>query len=144
MAHGNRLMLGTVKPYPPQPSRTRAKTFNAWLRGVGQLPKSAFVPVKTTYKVKRQGRKVYRSSENMKRRWGQAIRKERGGWIGYTQNYASYADYVQGQKQPPWHAQTGWVTMKQAKEKTEPRILQMFRDMAAQLVAAVKRMAGRT
>ncbi len=31
-----------LAPYPPQPSRTRAKIFNTYVRGIGRFPRAAF------------------------------------------------------------------------------------------------------
>jgi hypothetical protein len=146
MRQGLQLLQGDLQPYPAQPSRTRAKTFNTWQRGEGQLPRSAFGLTKTGYRAspkgKRTNRRVYRKSEIMGKQWFSRTVRAGGGWRGIYGNTASYAEYVQGKQQPAFHAQTGWVTVEQAEKKERPRIVQLFRDVAAQIVAAVRRIAG--
>lgn len=146
MRQANVLMLGTLKPYPPQPPRDRAKTFNTYVRSIGRFPLSSFTggqrKGKGAYKAGPRGGTVHRTSERLGSRWSTKVTRAGGGWLGITQNSASYAEYVQGQKQPYYHLQTGWVTTFAAKVKNLSRITQMFRDAARQLVAAVRRMAG--
>jgi hypothetical protein len=146
MRHGLQLLQGDLQPYPSQPSRTRARTFNTWSRGEGQLPRSAFAQTKSGYRAqpkgKRTSKRVYRESEVLGTRWTSRTVRAGGGWRGIYGNTASYAEYVQGEKQPAFHAETGWVTTGQAKKRQGPRIVQLFRDVAAQIVAAVRRIAG--
>ena len=148
MRQANQLMVGTLKPYPPQPPRDRAKTFNTYVRGIGHFPRSSFAggqrKKRGAYKPGARGGTVRRTSERLGARWSSKVQRAGGGWLGITSNSASYADVVQGQKQPYYHLQTGWVTTFRAKMENLPRIAQMFRDAMGRFVAAVRRIAGGT
>lgn len=126
--------------FPPQPSRTRSKHFNTWVRERGQLPRSAFGISAKTGKttIRHAGRAVYRVSEKLIQKWKTAqpqIRVGVGYIVGRITNAASYGVWVQGEKQTKWHKSTGWKTVNQILASKEQRILAVFR-------AAVKKMLG--
>ena len=117
--------------FPPQPSRTRAKTFNTWVREVGALPRAAFGISKKTGKttIRRAGRAVLRPSEKMLKKWKEAdpqITISRNSISGRLTNAASYGAFVQGQEQVRWHKQTGWKTTREIQDANIHRIVTIF------------------
>src|SRR5690242_1580432 len=66
-----KVMQQEASKFPPQPSRTRSKHFNTWVREVGQLPRSAFGISRKTGKttIRRTGKALYRVSEKMLAQW---------------------------------------------------------------------------
>ena len=126
--------------FPPQPSRTRSKHFNTWMREVGQLPRSAFGVSKKTGKttIRRAGKYVIRRSEYLLQKWKVAqpqIRAGSGYIVGRITNAASYGVFVQGARQAKFHAQTGWKTVEQIQNAQSARIAKVFE-------AALKKMLG--
>ncbi len=130
------LIEGEVKPYPPQPSRTRAKTFNTYVRGRGQYPKSAFGG-KTFNPKKARGLvkagKVRLTSERLGTKWTSDVEISDEVVVGVIGNTASYADEVQGERQPAFHAATGWITLDQGMEQAEQGIYAQFKEGAEEL-----------
>lgn len=140
--------------FPPQPSRTRAKTFNTWVREVGRLPMSAFfgaggaarkrivtgkITGSETIKL-RQGASMTRSirsgvleaSDMLLKRWKSAAPQIRIGAnyiIGRISNDAKYAQFVQGERQPEFHAQTGWKKTSEIQRMHAKRIAAIFERM---------------
>lgn len=120
-----------IAPYPPQPSRTRAKTFNTYVRGQGQYPKSAFVPDTNEpggFRTKKVSRgKIRMTSQNMAGKWKQSVKTSQNAVLGTLWNEATYSGYVSGHKddkpkQVAFHAQTGWVSTDDAIEQAMPGI----------------------
>ena len=115
----------TMRQYPPQPSRTRAKTFNRYVRGVGLYPISFFkVGRLNAGKAIREGKgQVERTSEKLGSRW--QIDSPRPAGPNYAAalfNDASYAHEVQGDQQKPYHKKTGWKTVKELMSESGPAI----------------------
>jgi hypothetical protein len=141
---GLQSLEGVLKPYPPQPPRDRAKTFNTYVRGIGRFPKSAFVGAQRkgrgAYKPGPRGGQVRRTSEQLGKRWQSRVYPQAVGITAMLSNPVSYAQYVQGEKQPYYHLQTGWKTVWAARLEKMGEIVQRFRDAARALVDAVKRM----
>ncbi len=127
-------MLGELKPYPPQPARNRAKTFNTYVRGVGRLPKSAFFTStgKERKNIKTKGAKL--TSQRLGTKWTFDVEIESNTVTGTLSNNATYSNIVQGDRQPAFHAQTGWVTYEQAYDNTEQQILKNFDDAMDKLL----------
>lgn len=126
--------------FPPQPSRTRAKSFNTWVREVGQMPRSAFGVSRKTGKttIRRAGRAVLRKSEMLLKKWKEAQPQIRigGGYIvGRITNAASYGKFVQGIRQARFHAATGWKTTEQIQKANEKRILGIFEKALKAMIA---------
>jgi len=114
-----------LAPYPRQPSRTRARTFNTYVRGVGRYPRSAFAGGK----VKTKGVKIKRTSERLSARFRTEVRQCEDGILGELKNTASYAGWVLGTKdqskdphQVSWHNETGWENSDDAIDKAIPRV----------------------
>jgi hypothetical protein len=146
------LIRGVVRPYPPQPSRTRAKTFNTWERGAGHYPKSAFVGEQLSPKAKRIAKKQGKArliSEILGKKWTQEIEFTDEAVEGVIGNTASYADYVQGPKrgeepegyerhpQAEFHAVTGWVSLYGAVDDVQEEIYATFDDGVKELTEAL-------
>ena len=128
--------------FPPQPSRTRSRHFNTWVREVGQLPRSAFGFTKAgKATIRRSGRAVLRKSEKMLQQWKTAqpqIRIGAGYIIGRVVNRASYAVFVQGDKQVKWHKQTGWKTVEQIGMSQRGRIVRVFEAAIKKMLAGLQ------
>jgi hypothetical protein len=124
-------------PYPPQPSRTRAKSFNTYVRGVGQYPRSSFVAAQSApggFKVKPTRKASVRyTSEQMDDKFTTSVQPGNGEIIGNVHNSASYSGWVIGEKddQRPYHAETGWVDEEKALMLAMPIILADYVDRAA-------------
>jgi len=142
------LIKGVVKPYPPQPSRTRSTRFNTYVRGIGHYPKSAFVEGQLDPKAKKTARKegkVRLVSERLGSKWTQAVEFGDEAVEGAIGNIASYADKVQGPKkgeEPPgyqgenqedFHAVTGWVSLYGAVDDVQEEIYNTFDDGVEEL-----------
>jgi hypothetical protein len=114
--------------YPPQPSRTRAKSFNTYVRGVGQYPRSAFMeaPVAGGYKVKKKftGNIRY-TSQHLGEKFETKVVPSADKVEGMVRNNASYSGHVLGwhsddPKQAPYHAESGWHSADEDIEKVRP------------------------
>lgn len=131
MADALTILQQEASRFPPQPSRTRAKTFNTWVREVGRLPRSAFGISRTTGKptIRRGGRRVLVASEKMLKKWKEApisVQRTAAGYVGRIVNKASYGQFVQGEKQAKFHARTPWLTTKQIQDKHARRVVAVF------------------
>lgn len=120
-----------IQVYPPQPSRTRAKTFNTYVRGQGQYPKSAFVPDKESpggFKTKKVKKSAIRfSSQQLDKRWKMQVTSSATGADGVLSNDATYSGYVNGFEdggiqQVGFHKATGWVSSNEAIDAAMPEI----------------------
>lgn len=146
------LIKGVVKPYPPQPSRTRSKRFNTYVRGAGHYPRSAFVEGQLDPKAKKIAHKegaVRLVSERLGTKWTQAIDFSDEAVEGVIGNSASYADHVQGPKkgqepegyqgetQTDFHAETGWVSLYGAVDDVQEQIYNTFDDGVKELTEAL-------
>lgn len=146
------LIKGVVKPYPVQPSRTRAKTFNTYARGTGHYPKSTFAEGQLNRKMAKVARKagaVRMVSERLGTKWTQAVEFTDEAVEGVIGNSASYADHVQGPKkgqepegytgetQAEFHAETGWVSLYGAVDEVQEQIYATFDDGVEELAKAL-------
>lgn len=139
-----------ISPYPPQPSRTRAKTFNTYVRGQGHYPKSAFVADSGEpggFRTKRIPKgKIRMTSQQMDKSFKQTVAMTKTGIDGELRNDASYSGYVLGEKnqnadphQVVYHTQTGWVSTDDAISQATPDIENSINDAVNELL---KKMAG--
>jgi hypothetical protein len=112
-----------IQVYAPQPARTRARTFNTYVRGRGRYPKSAFVADATQpggYKIKRIRRgSIKLTSQQLDKRWKKEVVVNNGAVVGTLRNTASYSGYVNGwqdsePRQVSFHAASGWVSADKA------------------------------
>jgi len=87
------LVVGKVKPYPPQP------TGSTYLRGTA--PRSEQLGKRWDLRAKRQEVRIF--------------------------NTASYADYVQGERQAAWHSATGWQTLRKTVTKNEKALIDQLK-----------------
>ena len=134
---------GQVAPYPPQPPRGRSQSFNTYVRGVGQMTRASFDESGNytgPQEGPRGGQPRY-TSEDLGQRWTSETRVVPGGYMGILGNTASYADVVQGSKQPAFHAETGWVTLLQATQKATGQIKMIFTNIMMQIAAVIERRA---
>jgi hypothetical protein len=115
-----------VGEYPPQPPRDRAKTFNRYVRGVGIYPRSAFNEAGELISLVAGIDKVIFSSEQLSMRWRKQIHSTPRGTEATIRNLASYSDFVVGDMQTDFHAETGWRTIDGAIEELEPFIDESF------------------
>lgn len=72
------------------------------------------------------GHSIYRTSETLGRRW--ATRQEDGGMTVVVGNNASYAPYVQGEKQTWYHAAREWTTTEQVAQEETAKVVKMIRE----------------
>jgi hypothetical protein len=109
-----------VEVYPPQPDRNRAKTFNTYVRGVGNYPKSSFIANPKApggYKVKLTPKgQIKMTSQQMNKGFRQTVMVRDNTIAGTLFNQATYSGWVLGSidqamtpHQVPWHTETGWV-----------------------------------
>ena len=121
---------------PPQPSRTRSKHFNTWIREKGAYTIATF-KTKSGKERKRpntRAGRLLRASEMLLQKWKTAqpdIIVTESGISGTITNKASYGQYVQGEKQARFHAVTGWKTTNQILDAQKTRILKVFQDALA-------------
>jgi len=153
-------IYGKAGPYPPQPPRDRAESFNTYMRGIGHFPRSSFVGAKRkargAYAAGPRGGQVRRTSEDLGQKaahktffsgymattrgqWKTKGRVTAQGFLGILGNTASYADYVQGEKQASYHAQTGWVKLSDAARQVTTQIQQLFNNAAMAIAKALRR-----
>lgn len=125
---------GEIARVPPQPSRTRAKTFNTWVREIGRLPKASFEQVDGEWQRKRKG--AYSSkkwlslkSQMMAKKWRTQVTQNPSDVTGELRNDARYSGFVVGTKnqgkdphQVPFHAQTGWPNADDSVRLAQPAI----------------------
>jgi len=123
-----------ISPYPPQPPRDRAKTFNTYVRGVGRYPKSAFTGGKVKLK---KGAKVKRTSQRLNTKFRTEVNVQNDEVLGELRNEASYSGWVLGSEdktkdphQMEYHAQTGWVNEDEALRQADGEISRIFDEMA--------------
>jgi hypothetical protein len=136
-----------IQVYAPQPSRTRAKTFNTYVRGLGNFPKSAFVADNDApggFRTKKVPRASIRmTSQQMDKRWQMNVSDEGGGVItGELINTASYSGYVVGFKvgevrQMDFHAESGWVSASDAITQAMPGIQKVSEDAVQDFVQSL-------
>ena len=122
---------GKVSPYPPQPDRNRAKSFNTYVRGTGTYPRSAFSADTTQpggFKVKsvKHGQ-IRMNSQQMDKRFKQNVTVSQNAVVGELKNTASYSGHVIGPKegdphQASFHATTGWANADDSLEAAMPDI----------------------
>lgn len=130
-------LRGTLKETPPQPPRDRAKTFNTYVRGFGHRPKSYFTG--GSRRIKGVKSLAKQTSEKLDTKWTDEIEFEAEAVIGVLGNTASYAQVVQGELQPDFHAQTGWITLDDALDQHEAEINDNFEAGVDELLAALGR-----
>jgi hypothetical protein len=120
-----------IQVYAPQPSRTRARTFNTYVRGQGNYPRSFFTADASEpggFKVKRAKRgQIKLTSQQLDKRWTKNVKASGGTVEGNLHNSASYSGYVNGwegtdPKQVSFHAASGWVSADAALAKAGPDI----------------------
>lgn len=140
MIRGLLSVQGRVEPYPPQPDRNRAGTFNTYVRGIGHFPKSSFVggrrKKRGAYTPGPHGGKVRRVSERLGSRWAIKVVTDVGNVsvTGTLGNNASYANVVQGDRQAAHHALTGWVTLDDAVDQSVEDVEAAFDEAIDQVV----------
>jgi hypothetical protein len=146
------LIQSIIEVYPPQPSRTRAKSFNTYVRGTGSYPKSAFVSADEPggYSVKgkialQKAGKVRFTSQNLKGDFEKNVTVRGSDVIGSLANTATYSGWVIGSRnsaetphQVSWHMQTGWVSKESAIEQAMPTINQNVKDLVTKYMKALK------
>lgn len=116
-----------VEPYPPQPDRDRASTFNTYVRGIGQFPRSAFkrdIKAPGGFKVSRKVKTgtIKLTSQQMDRKFHTEVRTTEKEVIGRHWNEATYSGYVLGPAQVPWHRATGWANRDEVLDLLQPQI----------------------
>ncbi len=131
-------MLAILKPYPPQPARDRARTFNTYVRGIGHLPRSSFFTTGKGRQFRRVG-PIRRTSEKLGQQWTSSVTVSGNTVTGVIENSASYAGVVQGLAQPSFHAETGWVTYEDAFKRAEEQIDRNFEAALDQLLNELAR-----
>lgn len=136
------VLEGMLAPYPPQPSRMRSNSFNTYVRGKGQMTRASFDEGGsfTGATDGPRGGKPLFNSEDLGQKWGIEVKQERGGFFGLLGNPVSYADVVQGSKQPAYHKETGWVTIFEAAKKAAKPIQMIFNNVAVKIAKAMEAM----
>ena len=134
-------VMGQAQPYPPQPPRGRSQSFNTYVRGMGQMTRASF-DEGGGYIGPREGPRGGQpryTSEDLGQKWEYTVREIRGGYMGILGNTASYADVVQGTKQPAFHAETGWVTLTEAVVRAAKQIQMILTQYMDIITDAIKR-----
>lgn len=160
VAAGLTAILRRMEPYPPQPDRDRSRPpdgpspYNTYVRGIGHFPRSSFAQVdgkwerkkKGAYKLGPKGGKVWRTSEQLRKKWRLTVDLQGDTVHGTLENEASYSGEVEGHKagadagdgiamQAPYHALTGWPNVDDAIEQARPEFDQAV-DEAIEAIAA--------
>ena len=142
-----------IQPTPGQPSRTRAKSFNTYVRDTGNFPRSAFKSSAGTpggYKVvgknalKKAGRVRY-TSQHSSKRFRMTVTVTEDEVIGNLHNFASYSGYLWGPEdagqtphQADYHQATGWVSTDQALRAAQPKMEDALQTAINQFVTVLK------
>lgn len=146
------ITVGELREYPPateanQPGRVdplMGRPVGYYERGAGwwyPIYKSQAVTGKRLGIVKHiptlQGYKLRRSSELLAKRWAQTvIGNQQAGFVeAVVGNNASYADFVQGERQADFHAGRGWETVDAAVEKLDMEYDEILSKMIDDVVA---------
>ncbi len=141
-----------MAPYPPQPDRERAQTFNTYVRGVGNFPKSSFKQqADGTWKPSRKmaAGKIKFTSQRLSTKWRLSVSQSAESVDGELANEAGYSGYVMGHKkdvqanddvpeQVDFHATTGWANIEDARAQADGTITAIFDDIADELVGTLK------
>jgi len=129
-----------LAPYPPQPPRDRAKTFNTYVRGIGRYPRSAF----SGAKIKTKGVAVKRTSQRLSTKFRTKVTIAGENVLGELRNEADYSGWVLGSKdssqdphQVEWHKQTGWANRDDALDEAMPDIERFFDEMIDDFIEAL-------
>lgn len=80
------------------------------------------------------GYKLLQRSERLGTKWNSEVRSGKDAIEGVLGNTASYADYVQGDRQLSLHAKRGWITLAEAVEMADEDIQAAFMDAADQTI----------
>ena len=131
-----------ISPYPPQPDRMRAKTFNGYVRGIGVFPKSAFFFSSEDQLWQRRPRiskatraKIRYTSQQMSKKWRLTVvaAADGTGVTGTLANLATYSGWVVGPldtakrpHQAAWHTLTGWPNSDDSIKAAQPDISAAF------------------
>jgi hypothetical protein len=148
-----------MAPYPPQPARDRAKTFNTYVRGIGRFPKSSFEfeageglwlrKAKSAYLRGPRGGKVRRTSQRLSTKWRLMVWRMDGaggqfGVEGELRNDATYSGWVNGPidkaadpHQVAPHTLTGWVNADDGLAQAQPEIDAAFAQALDGIVKAL-------
>lgn len=141
-----------MAPYPPQPDRERSGSFNTYVRGVGNYPKSSFKQMADgTWKPSRKlaAGKIKFTSQRLSTKWRISIAQSAESVDGELSNEAGYSGFVLGHKkgvqandnvpeQVDFHATTGWSNIEDAMAQAEGKISAAFEDIADELVLFIK------
>jgi len=99
-----------ISKYPPATSANKPRAHGAWYqRGYGTKYRRLDGTV--------SGR---RTSESLKHKW--TVKSRARGMTSIIGNNASYAPYVHGKRQAPFHARRGWVRADAYMRKNAPKI----------------------
>ena len=137
-----------VSPYPPQPARNRAKSFNTYVRGQGTYPKSAFVPdvseIGGFRTIKTRHAQIRMTSQQMDKRFKQSVHVSSDAVVGELKNTATYSGHVIGRKsgdpkQASFHALTGWANTEDSLEAAMPAIDAAFNDSVDSFLEALSK-----
>jgi hypothetical protein len=144
-----------ISPYPPQPARDRAKTFNTYVRGIGRFPRSDFEyfdsqwlrKPRNAYKRGKRGGKVRYTSQKMSQKYRLTVAREVEGGVGVTgelRNDATYSGWVVGSKdtaliphQVAPHTLTGWPNADDAIVAAQPDIDAAFSEALDSVVLSL-------
>lgn len=137
-----------IAPYPPQPSRTRSRHFNTYVRGIGRFPRAAFTEQSGGgFKISRRKARggIRYTSQQMNRRFEIEVKAVDQAVEGELRNNASYSGYVLGTKdqnvdphQVIYHAATGWVNRDDAIEQAMPAIDRLLSELGDQIIGSLK------
>lgn len=141
-----------MAPYPGQPDRQRAQSFNTYVRGVGNYPMSAFKQqANGTWKPIRKlaNGKIRFTSERLSTKWRISISQGAESVDGELANDASYSGYVMGHRpgvtatddvpeQVAFHAATGWSNIEDAMAAADGKIGAVFESVADEILDSLK------
>ena len=131
------VLTGMLRPYPAEPDRMRSGRLNTYVRGQGFFPRAAFAEGQRARRGAYDVGQVRRVSERLGTKWTYQTRPIPDGIEGELGNTASYAQIVQGDLQPPYHAQTGWLRLGDGMEDAEPDIVRIWGDAADEVLEEI-------
>lgn len=99
-----------------------------------QREKGAYARFKMQAPGQVAGYKLIPSSEQLGRSWTVAVQANKDGVIGEVGTNTSYADVVQGEKQPALFKQRGWKTIDEILTAQTPQIVKLFEAAADEVV----------
>ncbi len=124
MGYAVKWVVDEVGRYPPQSDANRRKSFGQWYqRGFG------------SHYARRDGGVTSRNtSETLGKKWTEKVTMGGASVVGEVGNTASYAVYVQGERQTGFHQKRNWVRADKFIQDKSKTIVSFFEEHYRELI----------